>query len=141
MAVSRIDVVVQQLDKKFEQGVNALSDRISQENGAMDGQLGRVTGRVDEALQDTARKLETLAHDVQQFVLTVGADKAGTKSEVSAMGVRVDEVRSFLLSQLKKNEVAFTDLQSEMTEARRQLTSDLDAFRLETRGATLESHS
>ena len=59
--VGRIDVVVQQLDKKIQTSADAVGARITEENSMLDEQLGRHMARVDGVLTDTSHKLEVLA--------------------------------------------------------------------------------
>jgi len=100
LAVTRIDMVVQQLDKKIEQSVTSVTTRLSEENGMLDEQIGRVAESVAVALAEAQQKLESLAADIQQFVLQVGNDKvtadarAGTAAErLEDLAVEINKIR------------------------------------------------
>jgi hypothetical protein len=46
------------------------------------------------ATQDTARKLETLARDIQAFVLQVGSDKARQAKELGGLISAQEQLRT-----------------------------------------------
>ena len=130
LAVTRIDQVVQQLDKKIEQSVGSIATRLSEENGMLDEQIGRVAQSVEEALVEAQHKLENLAVDIQQFVLQVGRDKVAAEQVATSTAARVEDLH-----------VDVSKLRVEMEETEHKLRGEIqggdNALRGEVQAARL----
>eukprot|EP01043_Picozoa_sp_COSAG02_P053374 COSAG02_NODE_5883_length_3965_cov_3.003880_1_plen_385_part_00 len=130
LAVTRIDQVVQQLDKKIEQSVGSIATRLSEENGMLDEQIGRVAQSVEEALVEAQHKLENLAADIQQFVLQVGRDKVAAEQVSTSTAARVEDLH-----------VDISHLRVEMEETEHKLRGEIqggdNALRGEVQAARL----
>ena len=134
LAVTRIDQVVQQLDKKIEQSVGSIATRLSEENGMLDEQIGRVAQSVEEALVEAQHKLENLAADIQQFVLQVGRDKVAADRIATSTAARVEDLH-----------VDVSRLRVEVEETEHKLRGEIqggdNVLRGEVQSARLSSHA
>jgi chromosome segregation ATPase len=134
LAVTRIDQVVQQLDKKIEQSVGSIATRLSEENGMLDEQIGRVAQSVEDALVEAQHKLENLAADIQQFVLQVGRDKVTAEQIATSTAARVEDLH-----------VDVSRLRVEVEETEHKLRVEIangdNALRGEVQAARLSSNS
>lgn len=130
LAVSRIDLVVQQLDKKIEQSVGSIATRLSEENNLLDEQIGRVAKTVEDALLEAQHRLENLAADIQQFILQVGSDKVAGDQVATSTAARVEDLQvgiSRLKIEVEETEIK---LRGEMQRGDNAVRGEIQAARL-----------
>eukprot|EP01050_Picozoa_sp_SAG11_P012774 SAG11_NODE_1443_length_4894_cov_20.162044_2_plen_120_part_00 len=65
--------MIQQLDRKINDSVSALAQRLGENYRSLDSELNIVAGQTDKTLTDTHKRLEQLTDEVSRWIVQVGA--------------------------------------------------------------------
>jgi hypothetical protein len=84
---TKVDTVVQQIDRKVDDSVSALAQRFSENARLLDNQLTSVSGQVETTLTELHNRLDQFTEEVQRFIVQYSVDRKA----VEAANTRIDD--------------------------------------------------